>query len=154
MMRTNNLVELVVREVRGPLEDTRPCVVLGQRDRPDGPTLVVSIGAAEAHSLFHELAGQDTPRGHALWLVGRVTEALGGRLLATRLVRDARNELHGVVEIDCERGVVELEVCASQALAVAVRLALPLLVNVDQLEAARRSALEAAVADIVNGLNS
>jgi bifunctional DNase/RNase len=147
--------QLMVRHVRPALEDARLAVVMCPLGQPDGPSLALPVGAAEAHTLFHELNGQDTPRGHAMWLVGRVVDALGGHLRATRLTRDDDDdhELAGVLEIEAADGIVEVSVCATQALAVAARLGLPLVADTDLLETTPRSHIEAAVADIVNGLH-
>jgi hypothetical protein len=58
-----------------------------------------------------------------------------------------------VLEIEAGDGIVEVSVCATQALAVAARLGLPLVADTDLLETTPRSQIEAAVADIVNGLH-
>jgi bifunctional DNase/RNase len=145
--------QLVIRAVRAPVGDAQPVVVMGPLDAPDGPSLALPLGAAEAHTLFHELHGQDTPRAHAMWLVECVVDALGGHLRAARLGREDDHELVGSLEIETSDGqLLDVPLCASQALAVAARLNLPLIAEGDLLEADQRTHLESAVADIVNRL--
>src|SRR5687767_11280607 len=144
---------LVIRELRAPLADAQPSIVMGPLGEPEGPALAMPLPAVEAHTLYHELHGQQTPRSHAMGLLGRVVDALGGRLRAARLERDENHQLAGTLEIETANGVVEIEVCATQALAVAARLGVPLLADAELLaHGGPRSELESAVADIVNGL--
>jgi bifunctional DNase/RNase len=150
---SGELVELDVREVRPPSSGTGPAVVVCPRGQRHGPSLAVPIGAAEAHALYHELNAQDTPRSHALLLLGSVIEAVGGRACAARLTADDHDGLGGLLEIELANGRVQVGACPSQALAVAVRLGLPLLADASLLaDAPRRTSLETVVADLVNGL--
>ena len=64
-------VECELRGVR--LSDHKEQVavaVVGPRDRRDVPSVLLFVGAGDAHTLSHELRGEETPRSQALCLVG------------------------------------------------------------------------------------
>lgn len=123
--------ELAVRGVRMPLHDALPAVVLvGPRDRPDRPPLALHIGADDAHSLHHELRGQETTRSRAVGLAERVAAALGGRLAAARLIPVGPGVITAEVEVDTPSGPVDVRTEPAQALAAAVSLGVPLLADV------------------------
>jgi hypothetical protein len=148
-------VELDVRAVRGPRDGAPSSVVLGERGQPESPTVALAIGTAEAHTLHHELHAEDTPRAHALRLVERIVGALGGRPTRARLGYDASQQTIGILEIETETAVLVIEVCASQAVALAAQLRLALVADPELwAQAQRRTALEDAVAELVNGLQS
>jgi bifunctional DNase/RNase len=146
-------VPLDVRAVCGPRDGAAAVIVLGERGQLDSPTLSLPVVAAEAHTLFHELHAEVTPRAHALTLLASVIDALGGRPTQVRLTIEANDQAIGVLDIDTERALLEIEVCASQAVALAAKLDLPLVADPDVwARAQRRTAPEAEVAELVNGL--
>lgn len=124
-------VELEVRGVRPQPGDTvlPIAAVVHRRGRPADEALSIVIGAGDAHTLAHELRGEQTPRSQAVEVVSRVADALGGRLRAALLVADGPRQLTGRIEIDCASGVLTVDATPGQVLAAAVCLGVPLLAD-------------------------
>lgn len=80
----------------------------------------------DAHVLQHELRGEETMRGQTIRLIGQVADLLGGRLAAARLVKQGCHTLTAIVEVSTPDGLAELPIEPGQALAIAVRLRIPL----------------------------
>lgn len=129
-MIPGSTVELEVRGVRPSTPEAVPvAAVVRRRDRADDQVLCVTIGAGDAHALWHELHGQETPRSQAVGVVSRLAEALGARLAAALLVADGPGQLTARFEVETPGGSVGVPATPGQALAAAVCLGVPLLAD-------------------------
>src|SRR3954471_873582 len=93
-MSSGYAIEVDVRGLRPPADGGPPTLVLAERGQPAGRQLALPLGLPEAHSLLHELQGQDTPRAEALGVLGDTIAALGAQLTCARLLKD---DLGGVI---------------------------------------------------------
>lgn len=115
-------------------------VVLGRRSYPAERALSLQVGFAEAHALQHELRGNETMRSQTIRLLGEVTTALGGRVMAARLVKQAPHILTATIDVATPQKTIELPTEPGQALALAVRLGIPLLADPAVFSSASESA--------------
>lgn len=133
--------------VRLPLIEALPAAVLvGPGSEPGSPHLSFRIGACEAQALLRELRGQETIRSRAVHGMARVAAALGGSLTAVRLLRSGPGLARAVVHIETVDGVIDVPADPGLALATAILLDLPLLVEralVESLRAATHAELPA-----------
>lgn len=147
-------VEVDIRALQPPFDGGPATIVLGQRGQRDGPRIVPPVPGAEVHSLLHELQGQETPRSESLGLLADVLHAVGGRVASVRLgAEDDGTSIAGCLDLETPGGAQLLAAAPAQAVAAAVRLAVPLLVDPVLFDlSAQRTSLEAAVAEVLNGL--
>jgi bifunctional DNase/RNase len=152
---SSNSVEVDIRALRPPFDGGTATIVLGERGQRDGPRIVVPVAGSEVHTLLHELQGQETPRSESLGLLEGALASVGGRVAAAHLSSEAGGPgIAGWLDLETPGGAQVLAAAPAQAVAAAVRLAVPLLVDpvlFDQ--SPQRTSLEAAVADVLSGLD-
>ncbi len=148
-------VELEIRGVRPPAHGALPAAALLCLRGDAARGLSLQIGVGDAHTLLHELRGEDTPRAQAVRSLGCVAEALGGRVTAARLVSDGPSRLTAVLEVHTPAGSVEVPTAPGQALAAALLLQVPLLADGDMLGGGQQPApvLGGAVAAFLDALD-
>lgn len=151
-------VEIEIRDVTIPARPfLDPCaarVILGRRSHPEERALSLQVGIAEAHALQHELRGQETMRSQTVRLCDEITSVLGGHLVAARLIKQGPHLLTAVVEIATPDNVVALPAEPGQALAIAVRLRVPLFADPAVFPADLESTAPPLSPAIVNFLNT
>jgi bifunctional DNase/RNase len=123
-----SVIEMRVREVRRSSEGSRPVAILERRGEGDPLELELSLGAAEAHALTHELRGHRTLRSHTLATMTRVLAGLHGRLTAVEVGPGADEAPVGRLRVVGPHGELDITVCVGQALGLAVTQRIPLLV--------------------------
>jgi bifunctional DNase/RNase len=148
-------VEVDIRALRPSVDGAAATIVLGARGQRDGPRITVPVAGSEVHSLLHELQGQETPRSESLGLLEGALASLGGRVVATHLGSEPGGTgFTGWLDLETPAGPHMLAAAPAQAVAAAVRLAVPLLVDQVLFDlTAQRTSLEVAVADVLNHLD-
>ncbi len=144
-------VELEVRHVHLATEPTAFAdVVVADRASVAPRGLRVRISYGDGHQLAHEMQGQETPRSHAVLVMGTVLETLGGRISATHLHADSAGHLCAALRVEMPTGHVEVTVSPGHALAVAVRLGIQLLGDASLFETATPEALLQPAGDSIS----
>ena len=130
------------------VEDPSPALVVPFSVRPD-------LQHDAQISLLHELKGQETPRSESLGLLEGALESVGGRVTSVRLGSEEGGPgIAGWLNLETPAGAHVLAAAPAQAVAAAVRLAVPLLVDPVLFDlSTQRTPLEAAVANVLKGLD-
>ncbi|HEY8476281.1 MAG TPA: bifunctional nuclease domain-containing protein [Chloroflexota bacterium] len=103
--------------------------VIGPRHASESRLLALDIGPGDAHFLWHERRGQETVRSQALCLADRIAAAMGGRVAAAHLVSVGPGLVTAAVVLETPSGRVEVPTEPGQAIAISVRLDVPLFVD-------------------------
>jgi bifunctional DNase/RNase len=127
------MVEVILRAVRVDVGTSTPLLLLEEvgGDR----VLPIFIGAPEATAIAYALGGVETPRPMSHDLLGNVIAALGAKVFAVEITELSDNTFFANVRL--LRSGTEINVSArpSDAVALALRVGAPILVN-DELMAA------------------
>ena len=127
------MVEVVLRAVRVDVGSATPLLLLeevgGRRVLP------VFIGAPEATAIAYALQAIETPRPMTHDLLGHVISALGGRLFAVEVTGLVENTYFASLRLLTSGEEVVVSARPSDAIALALRVGAPILVN-DELMAA------------------
>lgn len=106
------------------------------READGNRLLVISIGVMEATAIAVAVEGIEAPRPMTHDLLAHVIRRLGGELTRV-IIHDLRNETFiGQLDLNTERGVIEVDCRPSDAVALAVRMQAPIFVTEGVLEAA------------------
>ena len=128
------MVEMIVDSVRVNLISPSRVVVLKEREGPR--YLAIVIGTAEADAIAVRLQGRQVPRPLTHDLLRDVVESVGGcvsQVVVTKLV-DQTYFANIVIEVDGQQ--TELDSRPSDAIALAVRVEVPIFVGEEVLEQA------------------
>lgn len=135
------MVEVVLRAVRVDIGSATPILLLEEvhGDR----VLPIFIGQAEAAAIGYALQNVATPRPMTHDLLGEVISLLGGRLFAVEIQSLVGSTYYGALRLLTPDGEVTVSARPSDAIALALRVGSPILVN-DELMAAEGQILEAS----------
>jgi len=127
------MVEVILRAVRVDVGTATPLLLL--EEVGGSRVLPIFIGAPEATAIAYALQNVDTPRPMSHDLLGNVIGALGAQLFSVEITNLQDNTFYANLRII--RAGTEIEVSArpSDAVALALRVGAPILVN-DELMAA------------------
>lgn len=127
------MVEVILRAVRVDVGSSTPLLLLeevaGQRVLP------IFIGAPEATAIAYALQGVKSPRPMSHDLLGNVITALGAQLFAAEITELRDNTFIANLRILRNREEINISARPSDAVALALRIGAPILVN-DELMAA------------------
>jgi len=133
------MVEVVLRSVRVDLGSATPILLLeevhGERVLP------IFIGQPEAAAIGYALQNVATPRPMTHDLLGEVIATLGGRVFAVEIQSLVGSTYYGAIRLLTSEGEVTVSARPSDAIALALRVGSPILVN-DELMAAEGQVLE------------
>ena len=133
------MVEVVLRAVRVDLGSSTPILLLeevnGERVLP------IFIGQPEAAAIGYALQNVATPRPMTHDLLGEVIATLGGRVFAVEIQSLVGSTYYGAIRLLTPDGEVTVSARPSDAIALALRVGSPILVN-DELMAAEGQVLE------------
>ncbi len=127
------MVEVVLRAVRVDVGSATPLLLLEEVN--GSRVLPVFIGAPEATAIAYALQHVETPRPMTHDLLGHLIEALGARLFAVEVTELIENTYHAALRLLTDGGEVLVSARPSDAIALALRVGAPILVN-DELMAA------------------
>ena len=138
------MVEVVLRAVRVDLGSATPILLLEEvnGDR----VLPIYIGQPEAAAIGYALQNVATPRPMTHDLLGEVIATLGGRVFAVEIQSLVGSTYYGAIRLLTSDGEVTVSARPSDAIALALRVGAPILVN-DELMAAEGRVLELADLD-------
>lgn len=133
------MVEVVLRAVRVDLGSATPILLLEEvnGDR----VLPIFIGQPEAAAIGYALQKLATPRPMTHDLLGEVITTLGGRVFAVEIQSLVGSTYYGAIRLVTPDGEVTVSARPSDAIALALRVGSPILVN-DELMAAEGQILE------------
>lgn len=133
------MVEVVLRAVRVDLGSATPILLLEEvnGDR----VLPIYIGQPEAAAIGYALQNVATPRPMTHDLLGEVIATLGGRVFAVEIQSLVGSTYYGAIRLLTSDGEVTVSARPSDAIALALRVGAPILVN-DELMAAEGQVLE------------
>jgi bifunctional DNase/RNase len=130
------MVEVVLRAVRVDVGSATPLLLLeevhGQRVLP------IFIGAPEATSIAYALQNVQAPRPMTHDLMGHVIEALGGRLFSAEVTGLVDNTYFASLRLLAHGEEIIVSSRPSDAIALALRVGAPILVNDDLMAAEGR----------------
>lgn len=133
------MVEVVLRAVRVDVGSSTPILLLeevhGERVLP------IFIGQPEAAAIGYALQNVSAPRPMTHDLMGEIIGVLGGRVFAVEIQSLVGNTYYGAVRLVSPSGEVTVSARPSDAIALALRVGAPILVN-DELMAAEGHLLE------------
>jgi bifunctional DNase/RNase len=138
------MVEVVLRAVRVDVGSSTPILLLeevhGERVLP------IFIGQPEAAAIGYALQNVATPRPMTHDLMGEIIGVLGGRVFAVEIQSLVGSTYYGAVRLVSPSGEVTVSARPSDAIALALRVGAPILVN-DELMAAEGHVLETSDLD-------
>jgi bifunctional DNase/RNase len=124
------MIEVVLRAVRVDVGSSTPLLLLeevgGERVLP------IFVGAPEATAIAYALQNVPTPRPMSHDLLGNVIAALGAQLFAVEITELVDNTYYANLRLLRERSEINVSARPSDAVALALRVGAPILVN-DQL---------------------
>lgn len=127
------MVEVILRAVRVDVGSSTPLLLLeevgGRRVLP------IFIGAPEAAAIAYALQGVKTPRPMSHDLLGNVIAALGARMFAAEITELRDNTFFANVRLLRDQEEVSVSARPSDAVALALRVGAPILVNDDLMDA-------------------
>lgn len=138
------MVEVVLRAVRVDVGSATPILLLEEvnGDR----VLPIFIGQPEAAAIGYALQNVAAPRPMTHDLLGEVITTLGGRLFAVEIQSLVGSTYYAALRLISSDGEVTISARPSDAIALALRVGAPILVN-DELMAAEGQVLEIADLD-------
>ena len=143
------MIEVGARRVERSDADGRPMLVLETNER-DPRQVTVPMSRPEAHMLAHELRAETTLPGLSFDLVGDVMHALGGDLAAVELAPGADERPMARLRLESHEGRAVVPARLGLAIALAVRLKVPLLLD----EALLSLEVSPAEAEPLSGLST
>jgi uncharacterized protein len=121
------MVEVVLRAVRVDVGSSTPLLLLeevsGERVLP------IFIGAPEATAIAYALQGVTTPRPMSHDLLGNVIEALGAKVFSVEISHLVDNTFFAHLRLVRDGREIEVSSRPSDAVALALRVGAPILVN-------------------------
>lgn len=128
------MVEMKVVSVGVVEGDTGNVVVL--KEKEGKRMLVIAIGLAEATAIALSLEGITPARPLTHDLMTTIIQRLQARLHRV-VIHDLRNDTYiGQLDLETERGIMEIDARSSDAIALAIRAQAPIFVTESVLEAA------------------
>jgi len=128
------MIEVVLRAVRVDVGTSTPLLLLeevgGERVLP------IFIGAPEATAIAYALGNVETPRPMSHDLLGNVIGSLGAQLFAVEITDLIDNVFYANLRLLREREEISVSARPSDAVALALRIGAPILVN-DELMASQ-----------------
>jgi bifunctional DNase/RNase len=128
------VIEVVLRAVRVDVGTSTPLLLLeevgGERVLP------IFIGAPEATAIAYALGNVETPRPMSHDLLGNVIGSLGAQLFAVEITDLIDNVFYANLRLLREREEISVSARPSDAVALALRIGAPILVN-DELMASQ-----------------
>ena len=124
------MVEVVLRAVRVDVGSSTPLLLL--EEVAGTRVLPIFIGAPEAAAIAYALQGVKSPRPMSHDLLGNVIAALGAQLFAVEITELVDNTYYANLRLLRERSEINVSARPSDAVALALRVGAPILVN-DQL---------------------
>ncbi len=127
------MVEVILRAVRVDVGSSTPLLLLEEvsGDR----VLPIFIGAPEAAAIAYALQGVKSPRPMSHDLLGNMITALGARLFAAEITELRDNTFYANLRLLREREEINVSARPSDAVALALRVGAPILVNDDLMAA-------------------
>ena len=127
------MVEVILRAVRVDVGTATPLLLL--EEVGGSRVLPIFIGAPEATAIAYALQNVDTPRPMSHDLLGNVISALGAQLFSVEITNLEGNTFYANLRIVRSGSEIEVSARPSDAVALALRVGAPILVN-DELMAA------------------
>lgn len=127
------MVEVILRAVRVDVGTATPLLLL--EEVGGSRVLPIFIGAPEATAIAYALQNVDTPRPMSHDLLGNVISALGAQLFSVEITNLEGNTFYANLRILRAGSEIEVSARPSDAVALALRVGAPILVN-DELMAA------------------
>jgi len=127
------MVEVILRAVRVDVGSSTPLLLLeevgGERVLP------IFIGAPEAAAIAYALQGVKSPRPMSHDLLGNVIAALGARVFAAEITELRDNTFYANLRLLRDHDEISVSSRPSDAVALALRVGAPILVNDDLMAA-------------------
>ena len=127
------MVEVILRAVRVDVGTATPLLLL--EEVGGSRVLSIFVGAPEATAIAYALQNVDTPRPMSHDLLGNVISALGAQLFSVEITNLEDNTFYANLRIVRSGSEIEVSARPSDAVALALRVGAPILVN-DELMAA------------------
>jgi hypothetical protein len=126
------MIEVVLRAVRVDVGSSTPLLLLeevgGERVLP------IFIGAPEATAIAYALSNVETPRPMSHDLLGNVIGSLGAQLFSVEITELIDNVFYANLRLLRENAEISVSARPSDAVALALRVGAPILVNDDLME--------------------
>src|SRR5665213_1477797 len=133
------MVEVILRAVRVDVGSSTPLLLL--EEVTGTRVLPIFIGAPEAAAIAYALQGVKSPRPMSHDLLGNVIVALGAQLFAAEITDLRDNTFYANLRLLRDRDEINVSSRPSDAVALALRVGSPILVN-DELMAAEGRVME------------
>jgi bifunctional DNase/RNase len=130
------MVEVVLRAVRVDVGSSTPLLLL--EEVTGTRVLPIFIGAPEAAAIAYALQGVKAPRPMSHDLLGNVIVALGAQLFAAEITELRDNTFYANLRLLRDRDEINVSARPSDAVALALRVGAPILVNDDLMAAEGR----------------
>jgi uncharacterized protein len=130
------MVEVVLRAVRVDVGSATPLLLLEEVNGPR--VLPIFIGAPEATSIAYALQGVEAPRPMTHDLMGAVIKSLGGELFSAEVTNLEDNTYLATLRLVAHGREILVSSRPSDAIALALRVGAPILVNDELMEAEGR----------------
>jgi bifunctional DNase/RNase len=121
------MVEVILRAVRVDVGTSTPLLLL--EEVGGSRVLPIFIGAPEATAIAYALQNVETPRPMSHDLLGNVITALGAQLFSVEITELVDNTFFANLRIVRAGGEIEVSARPSDAVALALRVGAPILVN-------------------------
>src|ERR1035437_10934809 len=121
------MVEVILRAVRVDVGTATPLLLL--EEVGGSRVLPIFIGAPEATAIAYALQNIDTPRPMSHDLLGSVISALGAQLFSVEITNLEDNTFYANLRIVRSGSEIEVSARPSDAVALALRVGAPILVN-------------------------
>ena len=130
------MVEVVLRAVRVDVGSSTPLLLL--EEVAGARVLPIFIGAPEAAAIAYALQGVEAPRPMSHDLLGNVIVALGAQLFSAEITGTADNTFYANLRLLRSGDEINVSARPSDAVALALRVGAPILVNDDLMAAEGR----------------
>ena len=127
------MVEVVLRAVRVDVGSSTPLLLL--EEVAGIRVLPIFIGATEATNVAYALQGVESPRPMSHDLMGNIIVALGAQLFAAEITELHDNTFYANLRLLRDREEINVSARPSDAVALALRVGAPILVNDDLMAA-------------------
>ena len=138
------MVEVVLRAVRVDVGSSTPLLLL--EEVAGTRVLPIFIGAPEATAIAYALQGVKAPRPMSHDLLGHVITALGAQLFAAEITELRENTFYANLRLVRNHEEINVSARPSDAVALALRVGAPILVN-DDLMAAEGKVMDLDLVD-------
>lgn len=127
------MVEVILRAVRVDVGSSTPLLLL--EEVSGNRVLPIFIGAPEAAAIAYALQGIKAPRPMSHDLLGNVITALGARVFAAEITELRDNTFYANLRLLRDHEEINVSARPSDAVALALRVGAPILVNDDLMAA-------------------